>query len=349
MQLRYKGRTAFLRVFDDMQYWPNEEQVVAAMRRLTQPQSVPKVVFLQGGLERNPMNTGERNYYLVSVARSVRQSLINNGFVVDTIGEGQEIPDDLTALVIADPKVPFSAPTLQRLHRYIDNGGNLLIAGEPGKQDVLAPLLQPLGVALRDGVLVQQGQDEVPSLIRPVLTTAAADLSQGAASIYQSQEAVYMQKSAALNCTNTGGFEIKPLITTDNRKIWLKKGALVDDSAAVVFNAAMGDEQQAFSPVVAIRRVIGGREQRIVISGDADFMSNSGVQTRQSNFLFCQSLFKWLSNDVVPVELSRIPVKDLTLDATDKDLSRARLSFCWILPGLLLVTGAIFLIRRKRK
>ncbi len=36
MQLKWKGRTTFLRVFDDLMVWPSETEVAAALLRLQQ-------------------------------------------------------------------------------------------------------------------------------------------------------------------------------------------------------------------------------------------------------------------------------------------------------------------------
>jgi ABC-2 type transport system permease protein len=79
-------------------------------------------------------------------------------------------------------------------------------------------------------------------------------------------------------------------------------------------------------------------------------MSNQILKLHSSyNPYFCMALFKWFSNGVFPVELSRLQPKDLKLAATDDQLTGMKVLFVWILPGLLLAAGAVLLIRRKRK
>ncbi len=47
-------------------------------------------------------------------------------------------------------------------------GGNLLIAGEPGRQEVMNPLVERFGVQFMPGVLVQPSRDFDPDLIRGI-------------------------------------------------------------------------------------------------------------------------------------------------------------------------------------
>lgn len=356
MQLRYKGRTTFLRVFNDQQVWPSEDQICGTMKRLIRPDEVPKVGFLEGGLERGPFQEGDRGYEGMTTDKGSRGSLINNGFDVVTVEEGQEIPSGLTTLVVADPKVALSTETMGRLKAYIAGGGNLLVTSEPGKQEMLNPLLQPLGVRLREGVLVQPEVEEVSDLVMGMLTRDAGDMSKGAASLLNGSNPVFLPGALALDYRNkpadsAGAFTTRPLLVLNGEHSWLKKGHLVDDSAAVEFNTADGDEHGNFVPAVALTRLVNGRQQRIAVVGDGDFMSNASLelQKRRSGFTFGSALFKWFSGNAFPVELSRLQPKDTRLAITDDQLSHLNLLFVWLLPGLLAVAATVLLIRRKRK
>ena len=61
MQLKWKGRTTWLRVFDDNNIWPGETEVSAAFKRLQQAK-LPKIAFLTGDLERDVQKMGDREY-----------------------------------------------------------------------------------------------------------------------------------------------------------------------------------------------------------------------------------------------------------------------------------------------
>lgn len=351
MELTYKGKSTFLRMYDDREIWPSEAQFSTALKSLMMPSATQRAGFLTGSLQRNIDGQGERGYSLITTGKSVRPALINNGFEVLEVKEGQEIPENLAVLVVADPKESFSESTIARLRRYVDAGGNLLITTEPGKQPVLEPLLKPLGISLRDGIIVTQHEEEVPDLLMATLTKAAGNMSQGAAGSYRNGQPVMLSRAAALDYQrDSAGFEIEPLLMNTGGNSWLKKGALVSDSAKVELNEKEGDLAGNFAASVALRRKINGKEQRIVVMGDADFMSNQSIQLYgRNNVPFVTALFKWFSGGVYPMEISRQEPKDLKMEVTDEQFSALKMVVLWVLPGLLLIGGTILLVRRKRK
>lgn len=352
MQLRYKGRTTFLRVFDDNRRWPSETEVSAAFKRLLGA-NMPKVVFLNGHLERDINKVGDREYKVMTNLKTFRNSLINQGFDVDTFSlAAGEIPRNITALVLADPKVAFTPAEMSRLERYIDHGGNLLIAGEPGKQAVINPLLRKLGVQLREGILVQQSKELQPDLITVYLTATAATFYPPLEHAHHDSARVSMPGATALSYADTGAFKVKPLVMTDPKVTWLKKDKLVTDSAEVLYAPDRGDERITFPTVLSLSRTINGKEQRIVVTGDADFISNTELNRfnlRVINFVFNTGLFSWLSYGEFPIDSSRPPIKDTSVTVTKDQVKMLRIVYVWVLPGLLLAFGSILLIRRKRK
>lgn len=352
MQLKYNGRTTFLRVFDDNMRWPSETEVSAAFKRLLQAK-MPRIVFLTGQLERNIDKVGDREYKILTNLKTFRNSLINQGFDVDTLSLAtQDIPTDISALVLADPKVAFTPEAMNRLQQYIDNGGNLLITGEPGKQALLNPLLQKLGVQLMDGMLVQPSKELQPELVAPYLTATAATFYPPLEHSHHDSARVTMPGVTALAYADTGAFTIAPLLMTDPKVCWLKKDKLVSDSAEVLFSAANGDERKAFPTALSLIRNIKGKQQRIIVTGDADFMSNSELQRfnlRAANFVFNTALFSWLSYGAYPIDSSRPPIKDTKVLVTKDEIKIFKIIYLWVIPGLLLAFGSILLIRRKRK
>jgi len=352
MHLKYKDRTTFLRIFDDNSVFPGETEVSAAFKRL-QLAKIPKVGFLTGDLERNIYKIGEREYKVLTNLSTFRYALVNQGFDVDTVSlDGRDVPADISMLVIADPRTALSPAALARVQQYIDKGGNLLIIGEPGKQALLNPVIQPLGVQLMDGTVAQPSGELSPDLVQAYMTETAGSFSKGAELKRKDSAVVSMPGATGLTYTTNNGFDVKPLLMTDGRKSWMKKDRLVADSAAIVYSAANGDVRASFATAVALTRKVNGREQRIVVTGDADFMSNGELQRtsiQTANFIFNTALFRWLSNGEFPIDTSRPDSKDKRVNVTSDQVDRLRILFIWVLPALLLIFGTILLIRRKRK
>ena len=396
MQLKYKGRTTFLRLFDDQQVFPSETETAAALKRLMQAK-MPKIAFVQGEMERSIDKAGDRHYKLLTNEITFRYSLVNQGFDVETVSlKDQDIPGDITALVIADPKVPFDTVSLAKLRTYIAAGGNLLIAGEPGKQAVLNPLLQPLGVQLMDGMVVERNKDFSPELVQPFLTPTANGFARKLQDDADDSLPLSMKGVAAISYGNDGPFTVSPLAMTVAKTSWNKKVRPDEDLlesaegsdeqttpsgngtfmvfagsapspdmfssgkqkkappviGSLVYSPEEGDQPGPLPVVVGLTRTINGKQQRIVVSGDADFLSNAELgrqNIKTVNFDFSTALFSWFDNGEFPVDSYRPPSKDTRLTLTDGGFSFLKVLLLGILPGLLVVIGAVLLIRRKRK
>lgn len=352
LELSYNGKKAPLRMYDDRDVWPSEAHFNAALRRLMTPDSIQRVAFLTGQFQRDSYLGGDRNYAIFSSLKSSRQALVNNGFDILTVNEGEDIPNNLAALIVADPKSAFSTDRLEKLSSYIDAGGNLLITTEPNKREIILPLLQQLGVDMQTGTLVSQNRSEVPSVVPTLSSRAAGNMSQGNASLYNGRKSIVVEGAAALEYgkENASGFLIEPLLSTASEHQWLKKGVLVNDSAMVEFQEQDGDVAGRFDAAVALARTINGRDQRIVVAGDGDFINNIMLQKyNNENGLFVQGMFKWFSNGVFPVEISAKPLRDPTLDITDEGLDKLKIVLLWMFPSLLAITSIVLLLRRKRK
>lgn len=352
MQLKYKGRTTFLRLFDDQMVFPTETETGAAIKRLMQAR-MPKIAFLGGELERSIDKAGDRQYKLLTNEIVFRYSLVNQGFDVESLSlKDQDIPGDIAALVIADPKAAFDTVVLSKIRQYIDKGGNLLIAGEPGKQAVLNPLLQGLNVQMMDGMMVQKSKDFSPELVLSYLTPAAAGLARNLKQLMEDSVVTSLNGAAALSYGTDGPFTISPLVMTAPEKSWNKKQRLDADSSDAVFSAEAGDRPGPLPAIVSLTRTVNGKQQRIVVSGDADFLSNNELgrsNPRTSNFALSTGIFSWLSYGEFPIDSFRPRGADTRIDLSSKGLVWLKIFLLGVLPGLLLIGGSVLLIRRKRK
>lgn len=405
MQLKYKDRTTFLRVFDDMSMWPGETEVAAAFKRL-QLARLPKVAFLTGEMERSVFKKSDREYSRIASAKPFRYSLINQGFDVDTLSlDARDVPADVSMLVIADPRQPFSEEALARLKQYIDRGGNLFITCEPVKDSPLRPVLKELGIQLMEGQVIQEDRDRAPNQVRPELTTYGASFSKYLEKIKEDTlgDKISMQGVAGLTYAANGPFTIEPLLRSDPKSTWnrvqeldpelmtsavagvsfsrpvMMMSAAEEDepetnkapvktakgkagaapskiqaverrprmTGTVSFSPEEGDVKGPITTALSLTRKLNGKEQRIVVTGDADFMRNGSPST--ANFFFSTALFGWLSYGEFPIDSYRPSRNDNAVKVTTDQASTLRIIFLWVLPALLAAFAAILLIRRKRK
>jgi ABC-2 type transport system permease protein len=215
---------------------------------------------------------------------------------------------------------------------------------------MINPLISSLGVQMMDGILVQSGRDNPADMIKPQFTPSITAISEDLEGSLKDSIGVSMPNAAGLTYTTGGPFLIKPLLMTDPKLNWNKKGKLVLDSADVTFSVTDGDTQAAIPTALALTRQVNNKEQRIVVTGDADFLSNKEINRfRTANFAFGVGIFGWFTYGRFPVNTSRPPSRDTRLDLTDKGVNALKVLFLGIFPGLLAIGGVVFLVRRKRK
>ncbi|QEC43484.1 Gldg family protein [Pseudobacter ginsenosidimutans] len=357
LQAKYKGRATFIRTYVDGVTWPNETNVSAAFLRLQQD-TMPKVLFTSGNLERSIFKSGEREYAGGVTDISKRASLVNIGFDNDTINlDQQDIPKGISSLVIADPKTALSPVKQDKIRKYIAGGGNVFILTEPGKTDLVNPLLAETGTEFMPGTIVEISKNEAPNMALPFVTKDIEKMAPDAIQKLRlkiknerktpKRRHVKMLGTTAIRQLPGSSFSKYSFLQTNSQNdIWIKMGHLVADSTAPVFSPQEGDfRDSSFSLMGGIYRNINGKEQRIMLSGDADFFSN-----RRSNgddmLLFG---FSWLDNNRFPNFAVRPSPMDLNIKISSETANMQVWVFLYILPAIVLLLGIVLLVRRKRK
>lgn len=352
MKVDYKGKSTFLRTFNDNVFWPEEMQVSAAFKRLLQD-TMPTVLYTTGNLERNIYKSGEREYNLHSKNIGNRYSLVNLGFDADTISlNNREVPPGTDILVLADPKTALSPVMQQRVNQFIANGGNMMFLTEPGKQQMLNPILQPLGLSLMNGTLVQLSKNEMPHMVVPYTTLTAANMADESLLIKlrnsKGKDSVKLVFPGAAPVTwqDSSSWTVRPIMLTTPGAAWLKMGHLVTDSAAPVFSPQEGDlRMNSFPVAVQLSRKNGHKEQKLAVFGDADFMSN----LRGGGDYICRAAFSWLNNNDFPIYAPRTLPIDNLLTISNTAARTMELIYTWVLPAVVLIFAIVLLIRRKRQ
>src|SRR5699024_3190724 len=115
---------------------------------------------------------------------------------------------------------------------YINNGGDLLIAGEPGKQSVVNPILEQLGVQMMDGMVLQTDDDRAASKVRSFVTEYGKEFPGQVPQLYTYREnyPVYTPRVAGLIYNDNGPFDVEVLLKTDSSETWKYTGDLSLDA-----------------------------------------------------------------------------------------------------------------------
>jgi ABC-type uncharacterized transport system involved in gliding motility auxiliary subunit len=321
----------------------SEQQLTNALLRLSR-QEERWVVFLTGHGERDPF--GEANHDLGLFGKELERK----GLKLQHINLAENtIPENTHLLVIASPRVTLLPGEVEQLRTFVEHGGNLLWLTEPGKPAGLEQLSEQLGVAFLPGVVVDAttqmlGIDN-PSFV-VVTSYPNHEVTRDLGMVTVFPEAV------ALETNPVDAWQITPLLTTAARS-WTEIGALSGeiqfdadsdehpgplDIGVVISNTAVADDDPGGSPDT----------QRIVVIGDGDFLSNTYLGNG-GNLNLGLNLVHWLSHDDAFINIQVKTAPDTTLELGRTAQVVIGLGSLIGLPLLLLLTGLVIWLRRRRR
>lgn len=353
---RENGQSAFLRLFNDMMKLPGESEISIAFKRFTT--KLPIVGFLTGQGE--PVITGDglsRDYTMFADTKTFRQSLVNQGFDVQpvSVSEGQDIPDNIDIIVIADMNRPLTDDEQAKLDKYIARGGNMLIAGRARKHEIMNPLVEQFGVKFLPGTLVQKHVDEGPNVVYMSATPEMQQLSYLMEPLGPPRNAkVVMADASGMEYTTDKGYDVKVILRTDSAGCWNETETIDFVNDSVACNPAAGEVEQSYPTGLALTRKVGEKEQRILVLSDATAISNGELSGRRRiynvlNYTLITGGFNWFSYGEAPIDIRRPSPTDMKSTLTRDDMVYVKAVCFGILPGLLLLFTVVSGIRRQRR
>lgn len=347
---RENGRKVFLRMFRDMWIYPGEAEVTAAIRQLVDD-DLPVVGFLTGHGVRNSEKAGDRDYRYFVQERVYRRALINQGFAIENVNLEDEIPEQVNILVVADMQTALSQEEMEALEKYIARGGNLIVAGDVGRAPVMNPIIASFGVQFMTGQIVQQNKDFMMDLVFAKPQKDLGNLSYMFDALVE--RVITMPGCVGLEYEQKPGFTIIPLLMSETQGCWNEVETMnfIDEKAEL--NVKAGEVEQAYPLALALSREIAGKQQKIVILGDADCMSNAEMKANRDkvnagNGMFILSIFNWMTDGEFPIDVRRPATPDNDLYVGVDGMKITRYAFWGFSLLLLVVYLCLWFHRRGR-
>ncbi|MFO7603887.1 MAG: GldG family protein [Gammaproteobacteria bacterium] len=337
--MEYQGRSEHIKQ-------ASEENITNALQRLLRS-GERRLLFISGHGERNPL--GQANHDLGQFS----QHLAKKGVKVETLAltETPAIPADVAALVIASPQVNYLDGEVKMIRDYVLQGGNLLWLHEPGGKYNLDALGEALGIDFYPGVVVDPStqllgiSDPTFSLVveypNHPITSGFELLTLFPQAVGINHEAVSEEwnKTALLQTVSRSWSEAGEL-----------KGAIqfdpgVDTTGPLTIGLALSREVERATTTPDNER---GAQQRIVILGDGDFISNAYLGN-QGNQDMGHAIINWLSNDDFFIDIPSATAPDSQMNLDQTTWSVIGLVFLVGLPLGLVASGVtVWMKRRKR-
>ena len=315
---------------------PSEETLTNALARLGRG-GERWIVFLSGHGERSPEQ--QANFDLSTWAQQLNQRGLKTRTLL--LGENNQIPHNTATLVIAGPRVKLLPGEVKQIEDFLTQGGNLLWLKDPGPLQGLGPIGEMLGVEFEPGVIVD-----------PMSKAYTGGASASFVVVTQ-----YGHHPAVRDFHLTTLFPEAGGIRTHDVAGW-KAETLLDTSASAWSETGKPDDTTRFDPVkdirgplsigVALTHAHEGKEQRVIVIGDGDFLSNTYIGNG-GNLDLGMNLINWVSGDDIYLNIPSHIANDIQLDLSPTAIAGIRLLFVILLPLALMSGGIIIWWRRRRR
>jgi len=254
------------------------------------------------------------------------------------LAQAQDVPDNLSALVIAGPRVDLLPGEVGKIRRWVGKGGNLLWLIDNDSLRGLQSLADELGLNLIAGTVVDP---RAGGLNLPATFALASGYGPHRITENSSMTSVfpYARRIAADKGTK---WRFQPLVEAAQSG-WLETSGIND-------KVAFDRDRDIGGPIVvaaALERDLGNRKQRVVVAGTGHFLSNQYVGLL-GNLDLGVNMVNWLAGDEALIAIQPRRRSDLSLELSRAGLMLIGIGFLVIMPLVFLVSGGVIWWRRRK-
>ena len=321
----------------------SEQTISSALIRLSRA-GERKVIFLKGHGERSITDDDITSYNkLVTELKAKGFSIEAHNLLLSTL------PADTAVLVLTAPDRELLEGEIDHIKTYINDGGNLLWMMDPGEMQGTEELATLLGIRFLPGIVVDNNTNlrntlriQHPAMI-PVLDYVAHPVTENIQynTLFPISRGVE-QVDKQFNAT---------LIALSLDQSWSETSTLSDE---IVFEPDSGDIKGPIGIIMALERSIDKLNnpdtttQRVIISGDSDFLANSYIGVG-ANLALGLNMLNWLAgdDDLIAIEPRSAPDTQLQLD--DTEILLISIGYFIVLPAGLILAGVVIWLRRRNR
>ena len=283
------------------------------------------------------------------------------GYTIDILDLRQVelVPENADLVVISNPKKDFETSTenssvfseIQKLERYIEEGGNLYVALDPyvDKLHILEGFLKKYGIAFSEPEN-QSGKDVIRHIVRdndnaitPDGFTLVADFADAESVI--SKDAIRFNENGKVIIRECAALEI-----VDSA---LARPVLTSSPASSLYEGEKRIDNEGSSCVAALSSIDteGGEKSNIFVVPSVYITANDALEKKgYANRDFLYSVFdNVFGMENVPYGCSPVYRRDAVLENLTMKTARIYTALILSVPALIAIGGAAVVIKRKNR
>lgn len=344
--------------------YESEEKVTNALLKVIKDE-VRTVYFLKGHGENSLEDTQKTGYLMVKEAIERENHKVQELLLVSE----KRVPEDASLLIVAGPKRDILTSELEKISRYVENGGSVLFMLDPGPTPKISSYLKAQGFTLGNDIIIdKQSQMIGANYLTPVVMEYNQKHEIGSdfnfVTFFPVARSVEVQEDPAKGYYN---------LAKTGSSSWAKSEGKLDDddikfnsdkdqrgpiniASVAVFKVkepegTSPNDQKATpeAPIIPGTDLKEGKNRwgKIIVVGDSDFAGNAHLNL-MGNKDFFLNLVSWLAEEAYLISVRKKETGLTPLTLTD---TQGNLVFWFsviIAPTLALAIGVGVVARRRR-
>lgn len=340
---------SFVDKTDDLEY-----QLTKLISKLT-VENKPVVVFWESKVLHSTSSSDYTKLY----------ENLSDQFDVQTFTYGDEkksLPENTKLLVIAGPNEEFTAEEKAVITTYLDNGGSALVLVDPVSVDLqmlsasvnsysLSDVFEKYGMTAKSEMVYDLTYGEIVNVGGSYLLQYPFWLKaqpSATSALTKGLDTIGARWASYIDLKEGDGYTLEKLITTSKYAATQSDGTF-DISLEANLSP---DKSNLYARTIAASysKDLGeNKYQRIVLIADSDILSDSNIESSNSNLVFGMNAVEWLTQATSLNEI-RQKNRDLSALVFENDWQSTTLQYGNIVGIIVVIAGVgIFVSARRKK
>jgi len=322
-----------------------EQDMTNLLVRLSRTNTKP-IMFLDGHGERHLQ--GIKNHDLGEFGKQLEEKGFK--FANPDLTIAQAVPANGAMLVIASPQVGVSDVEAKKIKAYIEAGGNLLWLLDDDNFRGLDAVAEYLGIKVSPGIAVDMTAAQYGADAKVAFASLYGD--HAITRNFQLRTLFPEAREVDAKASYDFGWKVGRLVEVAPNG-WLESTKI--EPGVKNQKVAFDENEDKRGPInigVALERTYGKKGQRVVVMGNANFLSNTFI-TNGGNRDFGINIINWLAGDDELITIQPMLLKDANVTIPASDTGRAVAwtvfhAFQFFIPLGFFAAGIWFWWRRKK-